>query len=331
MLYLILRFISIPLFFIGRYMESFDFRKLFRNTKSTKKSKFDASTQLKYEPIAYEQFALVCNRLKDRLIETGNASQTVSSLEKIECMIKRVLNRADKSCCGHVKANGYFSLVKLVFRYLECFDSDLAANKRPRQELLKNIDTFLDLIGAMLKVMSQLMEDTNLEDEQKRLELDEELLKYPEFHRNLKFFRQIMVTKQSSDDNLINNNSINGHINNNINNNYDTIVCKNSFSTTAINQEFNSLPLITAKISTTCDGTYEAIAQPNTRHKEIVFREYFMCWLDTGLVKFFKIFTLSLVFLKNRIYRYPHLILSSRARAKNLNKILRLDIVFFVI
>ena len=297
--------------------------------KMVTKKVYDLSG-FRYEPVTYEAFVLIFDRLKKRIIADGyEESPLLKNMEDMMNHLRLVIEHADKSCCGQIRANGYFSMCRLIYKYLECLDNDLSMDRSSRsiRELIANFNLLTDLTSVMLNIIYQIMEDTNLEDEQKRLELDEELLKYPEFHRNLKFFRQIMVTKQSSDDNLINNNSINGHINNNYQN--DTIVCKNSFSTTAINQEFNSLPFITAKISTTCDGTYEAIVQPNTRHKEIVFREYFMCWLDTGLVKFFKIFTLSLVFLKNRIYRYPHLILSSRARAKNLNKILRLDIVFF--
>ena len=315
MLYLILIFIPISLLFIGNHLKIFDSVNLFRKTKSTKRSKVD-SNQFKYEPITYEQFALVSDRVKSKLIKTGEASRTVSHLEKMDCMVKRILEQGDKRCCGQIKANGYFSFAKIIFRYLECFDRDLATNKQPSSDLLEYIVTFLDEVDSMLKRLIQILEDTDLEDEQKRLELENELLRHPEFQRHLKVYRPVMVTKQTSDDDLINNNSINDDINNNnINNRMNY---KNSFSTTAINQEFNSLPLISASYSTACDNIYKSIAQPE---REVFFRRYSACWLDAGLIKLSKIFYVILLMLRNRIYRYPRLMLSSRARSTSLREI----------
>ena len=298
--------------------------------KMVTKKVYDLSG-FRYEPVTYEAFVLIFDRLKKRIIADGyEESPLLKNMEDMMNHLRLVIEHADKSCCGQIRANGYFSMCRLIYKYLECLDNDLSMDRSSRsiRELIANFNLLTDLTSVMLNIIYQIMEDTNLEDEQKRLELDEELLKYPEFHRNLKMFRQVLVTKPRSDDNLVNNNSINGNLTNgNLGNHLNTSLNSNfsanngSFGETAGGQ-FNSLPLFSPHLTTICDGVYEAIAQPNTDQKDIIYRDHFMCWLDSGLVSFFKFYTFIIPFLRVRLYKYPKLIFSSKFRSKTLNKII---------
>lgn len=121
-----------------------------------------------------------------------------------------------------------------------------------------------------------------------------------------------IIDASSLDRSLINNNRLN-----------------ESFENTATGEQFNSLPLFSPSLSVIVENINEAINQPNTPHKEIIYREYFMIWIDDQLRSFFRLYIFTLPFLRVRLYQYPHLLFGEKFRSTVLNKIMTFPTVNF--
>lgn len=340
-----------------------------------KKVAFDAA-KFQYHPITYAPCALLYERIKARLIETGNEKTPLfAHCETLISDLPNLLETADKSCCGQIRSNGIFSHAKLIFRSFERLDQELHS-KTCAAKFSENIETF-GVMASMLVRLSELQvliaSKTNLDDPTVREELDDELTNnYPKFHRNLLMFRDVMVTKDPTHTNqdtvvfqngsistldgsfnihsvrdastrsdsirsdstvslredLVNNNSAHDSIIDSsslINNN----LLNNSFDNTGTGEQFNSLPLFSPNLAVIVENINEAVNQPRTPHKDIIYRQYFMLWIDEQLRSFFRLYIFVLPFLRTRLYQYPHLLFSEKFRSKVLNKILTFPTVNF--
>ena len=340
-----------------------------------KKAAFDA-TKFQYQPITYQPCAILYERIKARLAESGHEKTPLyANCETLINDLPNLLETADKSCCGQIRSNGIFSYAKLIFRSFEVIDQQLHSGKSA-SNYNKDIESF-SIITSLMVRLSELQvliaSKTNLEDPAVRKELDDELANnYPEFHRNLRMFRQVMVTKDpthatSMNGGLLRNGSIStlnssfnidsvrepsvrsdstaslkddtvsrnpvhnsimdtGSLNSSLINNN---LLNNSFDNTDTGGQFNSLPLFSPSLQVIVENIDEAINQPNTPHKDIIYREYFMMWIDEQLRSFFRLYIFVLPFLRTRLYKYPHLLFSEKFRSKVLNNIMTFATVNF--
>lgn len=343
------------------------------NTKMVKKrAPFDA-TKFQYQPITYQPCAELYERIKAKLVETGNEKTPLYvNCERVINDLPNLLETADRSCCGQIRSNGIFSHAKLVYRMFQVLDEELHAEKSD-SKLRKDMESFnliSDLIVRLNDLQVLISQKTNLDDPEVQLELDDELTKnYPEFYRELLMFRRVPVIKDPTNVNpsnhvnggLIRNGSIstldrsfNIHSSPNASigsgstaslkddtSIHDSIIdtsdrslinnnrLNDSFENTATGEQFNSLPLFSPSLSVIVENINEAINQPNTPHKEIIYREYFMVWIDEQLRSFFRLYIFTLPFLRVRLFRYPQLLFSEKFRSTVLNKIMTFPTVNF--
>ena len=309
---------TIAVLFILNYLKKI----IFPESVKLESGKVFNLSDFDYEPITYESCIRLLESIQKRLFEIGyDKSPLFSNHKKIPDRLKRILDHADKSCCGQIRSNGYYSMGKLIFRYLECVNDELSpSNERNVRQVIQTFNIFSDLLLKLIGETNRVLKDTDLEDEQKEKELDKELLKYPEFQRHLKMYRRVEVTKQTSDDLA---SSGGGNLFGTLSSLVNYNVVNNSFSKTAEGQKFNSLPLFSPHLSTVCDSSYEIIAQANTKHKEIIYRKYFFFWIDKGLVPVLKNYATFLPFLRMHLYEYPMLFFNSKYRSESINRILR--------
>lgn len=305
---------------ILKFVQKFGFFKD-QNSQKCQIQKIDA-LKIQCQPITFNQFTELYELIKDKLLEKGyrNCSLLTNS-ENTMSYMPNILEIAEKSCCGQVRANGYFSICKFIFKSFELVYQEL--NSEVSDEKLKEeIDHLTKLSDCVLefaKITTHLANETNLDSEEAKKRSNEELLNfYTEFHRDLEMFKQIKVKKRSNnsfcdrsykDDNLINNNSINY---NSINN--------NSFVDTS-NQEFNSLPLFTPHPSTAFKCFDMAIHDTNLPHFHLIYGKHSLFWLDEKLRYLVNLYFAILPFLRVPLYRYFQVLFSSDYRTRITNEI----------
>lgn len=299
---------------IERFLSSFQSNRMNQSNGLS----FDLR-KYRYEPITFDHLRPLIDRIKIKLIELGfdTNCKLNDEFEKLMKSFKKVLEHADRKCCGQIRSNGCFSISKLLYRYICCFEAELFNTKSTRKlnGLVKDFEILCDLMIKIVEIICRMIDDTDLDDEQKRKEFENELLKYDEFHRS-KIYSMISVTKNDSFDDTSNDKlTIDQDLNRNR-------IKNTSFINTSNGQQFNSSPLISPNLETIFESAYEAIHQPTTKHKEIIFRKYFMIFYDSGLIKLFKIYTSALLLLCTPFYKYPLLLFNSVFRSKTLVKIL---------
>lgn len=286
-----------------------------------KQNLFDSS-KFEYYPVTYTSCVSLYDRIRDKLVEKNyEDSLLYKNCEYLITHLPNLFEIAEKSCCGQIRANGYFSICKQLFRFLECIEQELYS-KKSDQKLKEDIELLNEisiLIAKMTEICEIVRKETNLEDEVTEKRLTDELsMNYPEFHQKLQIFRRIKVKKGSTNSKSIDN-SICDQLNNNI-----SIYESSHNSFTIESKEFDSLPLFTPHLSTIFKVIYEGIYQIDTPNKYLMYQKHFMFWLEQDLRSFFRLYTFVLPFLRVRFYRYFQLIFSSDYRAKVLNHILTL-------
>ena len=280
-----------------------------------------------YEPIAYESCFSLYESIRRKLIDFGYAGgdSVLVNLEKLNGHLERMLDRADAYCCGQIRANGFFSLSKLAFRLMERVDDELSFI-----ENAENSAQTVQIIDSCFKLLLKM--NASLDDEERMNEFEEELLKYPDYYRYLKMYRQNKVIKQTSDYDqskrkldLINNNSLisNRDSSKRTSSKLPNNELINSFSNTMDGEEYDSLPLYSLHQTTSWEAIKESIVRSNTESRELIYHpNFFLCWLDDGLRSFFSFYSFVLPFFRVRLHSYPRLILSSKFRWKILSQIL---------
>jgi len=263
-----------------------------------------------YEPVTYEEFKEVYESLKEKFILINLDSDPLfNQFIAFDSFVVKTLDLGEKSCCGQVKANGYYSFVSMIKSYFVCINNDLdEALKKGLpvdQEFYDELINLIDIFVILTKIMEPLLNDLNLNDEYNVKKLNMQLIDYPEFHRNLKMFKRIPVTR------------------------YEATELTDDMNKTIKVSTFDSLPLYSPHISISCDAAWEAIHQEKSKHKDIFFRKYLMCHLDVGLQRFFKIYASVLPFIKAHLYQYPLLVFDSKFRSKFLSNILSFPTINF--
>ena len=168
-----------------------------------------------------------------------------------------IYRQAERTCCTQIRSNGYFSYIKVVFKFLECIEQQLQSIKCI-DKFKRDLNYFTKtshLLNRLTEIQTKLANLTFLDDDNVRKNLDNELeSKYPQFHRELLMFRDIKLNRKKQLNGLqLNNNLIND----------DQL-------------EFNSLPLFTPNLDFILESITEAIEQPNTKDKYVIYQDYFM-------------------------------------------------------